>query len=357
MTAIALTTARNLDFLPPHASPTVKTRLVTYVAWLDQTARSWLNPDLAAYRDHLLHHHRSPRRPKRQPGLFPQTVKSHLVTIRGRYQQLLRSNQVRQMIFDLVPATATAADRKALVDEILVRIQNAIHPTTATVKTVEVQDHADGDNLRLTAGQVEDLLRAPGLDTLAGLRDTAVIAVLATTGLREAELAALNVDDLRQSYDGVPALLIRSGKGSKQRLVPYGDGAWSLAYVDAWLNAAGIVDGPAFRGLYKGGRLRPGRLTTRSINRIFGAYRVAVNGMPHQVNPHDLRRTYAKLLHDAGMPLTYIASNLGHVSIDTTATYVGRGDGRQRQPGSVIRMPHRLRDLPTHRQRRLHPVD
>ena len=345
MTAFALTTTSNAGFLPIDPSPSVKTRLATYVAWLDQTARSWWQPDLATYRDHLLHHHTSPHRPKRKPGLSPSTVKTHLVAIRSRYNQLLRSNQVRQLLHDLAPATASPADRKALVDEVLVQMQNAVHPTTATVQTVTVQDHSDGDHLRLTAGQVEDLVRAPGLDTIQGLRDTAIMALLATTGVREAELIDLDCDDLRQTYDGVPALRVRDGKGGKQRLVPYGDGVWSLVYVDAWLDAAGIVDGAVFRGLYKGGKVRPGRLTTRSVNRLFQTYQIAVNGLPRTVQPHDLRRTYAKLNYDAGMPMTYLASNLGHASIETTASYVGRGDGRQRQPGSVLRMPHRASQL------------
>ncbi len=53
--------------------------------------------------------------------------------------------------------------------------------------------------------------------------------------------------------------------------------------------------------------------------------------------PHDLRRTYARLLHDAGVKMVAIQQNLGHATLDTTLRYVGNLDIAQRQPPSILR--------------------
>lgn len=344
MNAISTTTSTSI-LMPSQPSKDEASRLAPFIDWLDAHQQAWYQPDLAAYRDYLLNTYQNARRPHRQPGLAPSSASTHLATIRGRYQQLLRDNDVRSMLYSLAPSSASAADKAAFVNELLARLQNAVHHTTAPVKLVQRQDEADSEHLRLNVSQLTSLLQAPGIDTLAGLRDTAILALMACTGIREAELVALDVDDLRQQYDGALAVRVRDGKGGKQRLVPYGAFDWCLAYVDAWLAAAGIQSGAVFRGLFRGGKLRPGRITTRAVNKLMLNYCISIDGQQRAVKPHDLRRTYAKLLHDSGMSMQYIASNLGHASITTTSRYIGRGDAQQRQPSAIIQPPHKLNKL------------
>ena len=78
-------------------------------------------------------------------------------------------------------------------------------------------------------------MNAPSTSTPKGLRDIAVIATLVCTGLREQELCDLRVKDLRQTVDGVLGVLVREGKGKKQRFVPYGANEWVLHVIDTWL--------------------------------------------------------------------------------------------------------------------------
>jgi site-specific recombinase XerD len=99
------------------------------------------------------------------------------------------------------------------------------------------------------------LIDAPGVDTRPGLRHTALIALMLCTGVREAELSALETQDLRRRLGGELALHIREGKGCKERLIPYGALEWVLAIVDKWMETDGIKDGPVFRSFYKGIRL------------------------------------------------------------------------------------------------------
>ena len=110
----------------------------------------------------------------------------------------------------------------------------------APVKLVAKQDTADSEHLRLKPYQVSALIQAPGIANLRGLRDTALMTLMVCTGIRAAEAAALQVDDLRQHLGGELSLRVREGKGAKQRLIPYGPLNWCLMYVDAWLGRAEI---------------------------------------------------------------------------------------------------------------------
>jgi site-specific recombinase XerD len=171
-----------------------------------------------------------------------------------------------------------------------------------------------------------------------GLRDTVVLALMLCTGIREAELCALEVRDLRQRLGGQLALHVRHGKGRKERLIPYGDLDWVLVLIDVWLNKAEITGGPMLRGIYKGGkRVRKTALTVRAINQILDRYPIMIDGQLTAVNPHDLRRTYARQLYEARMDLLAIRDNLGHVDSRTTLEYIGSLDVEQRKPPALYR--------------------
>jgi site-specific recombinase XerD len=199
-----------------------------------------------------------------------------------------------------------------------------------------VQDQADSAHLRLTSAEASALLNQPDVSDTGGLRDAAAIALLLCTGIREDELCQLEVDDLRQRLGGTLALRVRRGKGSKQRLVPYGDMDWCLDVVDAWLRRAEITEGPVFRGLYKGGSLRDGSMDPRTVQRILARYPILVDGQRRTVTPHDCRRTYAKLQYDNGMEQVAIQQNLGHADIRTTLSYIGELDADKRRARRVI---------------------
>jgi site-specific recombinase XerD len=137
------------------------------------------------------------------------------------------------------------------------------------------------------------------------------------------ELCGLDVDDLRQRLNGELAIRVQEGKGKKQRLVPYGAMSWCLVIVDSWLTVADITNGAVFRSLWKGGRVRISRLSVRAVEDVVKAYPVAIDGALVTVAPHDLRRTYARRLHDAGMGDLEIQNNLGHSDRRTTERYIG----------------------------------
>lgn len=329
--------------MPRNPSKDQKSRLGFFIDWLTSTGREWFAPDLRAYRDYMLNDRVRIDKGGNQVSaiLSPQTVLAHLATIRGRYGELTHMVSARERLYDLANFEASDADQRAQVDEYYVRMMNDLHPSAAPVKLVEAQDIADSEHLRLKPYQVSALVQAPGIASLRGLRDTALITLMVCSGIRAAEAAALRVDDLRQHLGGELSLRVREGKGFKQRLIPYGPLDWCLMYVDAWLRDAGIKAGPVFRGIRRGGKsVRQTGIGAWTVNDIMNAYPISIDGALRLVKPHDLRRTYARNAYDFGMDLERIRQNLGHTSLGTTQTYIGELDGRDRHPPNMFSPPH-----------------
>ncbi len=335
--------------MPENPNKDVQSRLSFFIEWLTDRQLTWYQPDLEAYRDYLLYERtRVDRHGNHKPAaLSPTTALAHLATIRSRYNALLtRSNDARDRLYELTNPDDTEAEQQALVNEFFVRISNDVHPATAPVKLVEKQDVADSEHLRLKPWQVSALVRAPGISTLRGLRDTALMTLMVCTGIRAAEAAALQVEDLRQHLGGELSLRVREGKGGVQRLIPYGPLDWCLMYVDAWLREADIKAGHVFRGIRRGGKtVRAKGIGAWTVNDIMNAYPVTIDGALRLVKPHDLRRTYARNAYDFGMDLERIRQNLGHNSLGTTQTYIGELDGRDRHPPNMFSPPHDQQSL------------
>ncbi|HLY43492.1 MAG TPA: tyrosine recombinase XerC [Terracidiphilus sp.] len=158
-------------------------------------------------------------------------------------------------------------------------------------------------------------------------RDRAIMELLYGCGMRNAELMALNVEDVHWANE---AILVR-GKGQKERYVPLGDAAAKalrlyLAERSARI-AAAQPRGPATPALFINLQLRglgkPGgqaRLTTRSVGRI--VKRIAMlSGLSSEVHPHTLRHAFGTHLLEEGADLRAIQELLGHERLSTTQRY------------------------------------
>lgn len=325
-TQLARRSGETVSLVPVGAGKHARYRLGKFERWLISQSQQWHDPDLAAYRDHLV-----------EKGYKATTIQAHLSTIRAQYGRLIKDNAIRDVLYSMAAqVTDSVVEQKAFVDEAITRLKNAADPAHSSVKVPTSQDRADSEHLRLTREQAEALMATPGTDTLVGLRDTAIIALMLCTGIREAELSALEVKDLRQRLGGELALHVREGKGCKERLIPYGQLNWVLTVIDAWLEKAGIDDGPVFRGLYKDNTtLRPGRLSVRAIQYILARHPIAIDGEMRTVKPHDLRRTYARRLYEAGMDTVAIQQNLGHADLRTTLGYIGTLDAEKRRAPAI----------------------
>jgi len=147
------------------------------------------------------------------------------------------------------------------------------------------------------------------------LRDRAIMELLYASGLRVSELAGL---DLRNVNFGDAFVLVR-GKGSKERIVPFGSKAKKA--LEAYLPFREKL----LRETHTGStalflNVRGGRLTTRSVDRLLKQY-VRTFGPDMKVSPHSLRHAFASHLLAEGADLRAIQEMLGHKSLATTQKY------------------------------------
>lgn len=153
---------------------------------------------------------------------------------------------------------------------------------------------------------------------IVGQRDRLVMGLLVCAGLRAGEVAALEFGDIALlPVEGrVRTVLNIRGKGGKLRPVPISDALANA--IDTWGRHVGH-QGRVARSLGMAQELGEG-LTPAAIADIV-AKRGAQIGKP-DLRPHDLRRTYAQLGYEAGIPLTQISKLLGHANVATTQRYL-----------------------------------
>ncbi len=168
---------------------------------------------------------------------------------------------------------------------------------------------------RQTAQRLIDL---PNANTLRGLRDRAVLAVLLGCGLRRDEAARVRYEQI-QERDGRWVILDLEGKGRRVRSVPLP--LWCAEALDAWVSAAGIDSGYLLRAVGKGDKVRRGgsRLSGNAVRDIVTDY---AQRLDIRLAPHDLRRTFAALADAGGASLRKIQAALGHASVATTERYL-----------------------------------
>lgn len=157
-----------------------------------------------------------------------------------------------------------------------------------------------------------------------GERDLTILELLYGCGLRVSELVGLNLEDI--SWD-TRELLVR-GKGSKERIVPYGE--YIQEALSAWLPRRNelVEKRPTEKAVIVNAHGR--RLTTRGA--AFILERIAIS-MPQQiqVSPHALRHSFATHLLDEGADLRAIQELLGHSNLATTEKYTKVSMGRLKE--------------------------
>lgn len=166
----------------------------------------------------------------------------------------------------------------------------------------------------LSEAQVEALLRAPDVATPLGLRDRCMLELMYASGLRVSELVTLKAVHLSLS-DG--ALRV-TGKGSKERLLPFGDEAreWLMRY--AAEARAVILKGQVSDALFV--TVQGGPMTRQMFWKIVKAHALS-GGVRVPLSPHTLRHAFATHLLNHGADLRAVQMLLGHADISTTTIY------------------------------------
>jgi integrase/recombinase XerC len=162
------------------------------------------------------------------------------------------------------------------------------------------------------------LIEQPDVSTTLGLRDAAWMELLYASGLRISELVGIDIDDVE-----LRARLVKvHGKGSKERIVPFGSKAEEALrnYLAVRGQLSADPDEQAVFVNYRGGRL-----TTRSVRRLFDGY-LRKASLRAGISPHTMRHSFATHLLNAGADLRGIQELLGHASLSTTQKYTHLND-------------------------------
>lgn len=197
---------------------------------------------------------------------------------------------------------------------------NAVQATVYRIEALNqaiTTEAAKGEKAHTWLSQTEVRALVQCHDNMAGKRDRVVLSLLVGAGLRREELAALAFDSVvLQPVGGkFRAVLNVHGKGAKDRIVPISDRLAAL--LDDWRALAG----PGLIARSVSNRREIGE--SLSAVQIFRIVRSAGQriGKP-DLAAHDLRRTYAQLGYEAGVPITQISKLLGHANVATTQRYL-----------------------------------
>jgi len=166
----------------------------------------------------------------------------------------------------------------------------------------------------LSEAQVEALLNAPNLDTSLGLRDRTMLELMYASGLRVSELVTLKTIEVGLN-EGVVRVM---GKGSKERLVPFG------AEAHEWLTRYLREARPDLLGARAADALfvttRGDGMTRQAFWHLIKRY-AQLAGIQAPLSPHTMRHAFATHLLNHGADLRVVQLLLGHADISTTQIY------------------------------------
>ncbi len=167
----------------------------------------------------------------------------------------------------------------------------------------------------LTIGEAESVMRVPDLNDPLGVRDRAILEVLYSTGIRRSEISNLKLYDIEFERG---TLMIRQGKGKKDRVVPIGRRA--LNWLDKYIREVRplLLPDPKELGLFVthlGEAMTPSHLAS-IVRRCVNNAEITKHGSCHL-----FRHTMATLMLENGADVRYVQAMLGHANLETTQIY------------------------------------
>ena len=214
---------------------------------------------------------------------------------------------------------ATTANRRLTVFRRFFRwaVREGLLPADPTVRMLSAKQPLRVPKT-LSEAEVEAMLAAPLVDTPLGLRDRAMLELIYACGLRVTELVSLKVFQVSLS-EGVLRVM---GKGSKERLVPFG--AVAAEWLDRYLAQARpvLLGSQLNEALFVTARgSTSGEAMTRVMFWTLVKKYARLAGIHRPLSPHTLRHAFATHLLNHGADLRAVQMLLGHADISTTTIY------------------------------------
>lgn len=260
----------------------------------------------------------------------PKTIETYTRAVRqfSRYlQEKAIQSPTREDILAYRATLEQAGKSAATINLYIIAVRLFFRWTAQEGLYPNIADHVRGAKVShtfkkdyLTSRQAKNVLGTCQQGNKSDARDYAIIALMATTGLRTIEVARANVEDIRPAGDSVVLYIQGKGRDDKQeyvKLTPPVEDA-----ITAYLATAPSKDGyniPLFRGI--GNRNAGGRLTTRTISRIVKDHMRAAGLNSSRLTAHSLRHTAATLMLKNGANPLEVQQILRHKDINTTMIY------------------------------------
>ena len=267
-----------------YAEDTIKNRTVylgMFLRWCEARAlgrpEEVTKPILERYQRHLFYYRKNDGRP-----LSFRSQHGRLVTVRAFFKWLAKENVLLSN-----PASEIELPRLER------RLPRAV----------------------LTISEAERVLAVPDVNDPLGLRDRTILEVLYGTGMRRKELVGLRLYDLDPERG---TMLIRLGKGNKDRMVPVGERAmrWIETYLrDARPKLVMPPDDAVLFVSHMGDAMLPNRLTELVRDHV------NASGVKKKGSCHLFRHTMATLMLEGGAEIRFIQEMLGHADVSTTQLY------------------------------------
>ena len=173
----------------------------------------------------------------------------------------------------------------------------------------------------LVTDEVKTMFDLAKMDnSIIGVRDLLVLQLLATTGMRRAEICEIKIGDI-QLTQGVYAINI-VGKGNKERVIVASNEVMGI--INKYMNMRGITmkDKDEYLLVSHANRKSgSGKVSTNMIYRIVKHYAELADIDPDTISPHTLRHTFATQCIGMGTPIQDVQQLMGHASINTTELY------------------------------------
>jgi len=268
--------------LSPHTLTNYRRDLEHIAAWRADAGRGadWLTLSTDEVRRYVAWRHRQ--------GAGGKTLQRELSALRSLFKYLMREGRVA-----VNPAQGIRAPKS----------ERRLPVTFEADSLCALLDHAEEE------------------EALA-LRDKAMIELFYSSGLRLAELVAVNLDDI----DIEDASLEVLGKGAKRRRVPVGTQA--LAAIQRWRQVRGLLANPEEPALFVSQRGR--RIHPRTVELRLAQW-AAQQGAGRHLHPHLLRHSFASHLLESSGDLRAVQELLGHANISTTEIYTHVAGSRLRE--------------------------
>ena len=191
----------------------------------------------------------------------------------------------------------------------------------------------------LTQVALQRLLAAPDTHTPKGLRDRAILVLMAIHGLRAIEVHRANLEDLDLEAGEAGSLRV-FGKGDKWRTVLLTE--QTREELKKWLAVRSLMQAADDQALFvsmhwSNGRSQPGRrVSRRGIRRMVDGYLEATGAKQEGISCHALRHSFATHSLNNGAELLAISVAMGHASVVTTQVYVELLEKAKKNPAKFL---------------------